>query len=182
MSLQFIRLRAESDGNCFFHSLAKLVCLDWKFDDSRFLRQAVAERFDINCYLLLENGLTATVNILARQQFKHLDRVDLLINKPEIKEALVEDFKRYKSALADPRVWAEEWMIAACSAILGINIFVLTSDDIWISPSALQVGRPVAFIYNWREAHYDPLMLRENATTYKTVAWDKAKAITDLIK
>jgi hypothetical protein len=193
--MRFARKKAIGDGNCFFHALGEMIIADWSPEKSLKMREFISSKFSFDEYLQLENCNLALMNLFeGRPQFNDivltsLDKssLDALAVSPEVREeiktCLEVDWKRYSQKLATPGVWAEEWMVGFSATVLGINILIYTSDSIWMSSRSLQEGKPVAFIFNWTNFHYDPLMMIDDAEVFhNTVHWERAEEILKLVK
>jgi uncharacterized protein YdeI (YjbR/CyaY-like superfamily) len=103
-----------------------------------------------------------------------------------MRQCILQDYEMYKSLLGSNGAWAEEWMISFAATALRLNILIYTSDKVWISARTLQQECPVVFIFNWKDAHYDPLFLEtiiDNDLFLNTITpWKDAKAIIKMVK
>jgi hypothetical protein len=210
-NMRFARKQAIGDGNCFFHALAELITGPKSIKKGEFtpydsrraleLREKLAQLFTLEQYVNLDNCITATINLLSRPQFEKIytnninSPITTLINndsqfseevKSSMRQCILQDYEMYKSLLGSNGAWAEEWMISFAATALRLNILIYTSDKVWISARTLQQECPVVFIFNWKDAHYDPLFLEtiiDNDLFLNTITpWKDAKAIIKMVK
>lgn len=147
--LTLVRGHAIGDGNCFFHSLGQLIEPDYDREKGIELRERIADSFD-------------------EQEYQDMNGF------------VEEPYDEFKEMFSDPREWANESMIAYTAKALNINILIYHSErKRLIGAGPIIPNRPVVFIFNWDQGHFDP-MFGENGQ--KIFEWNQVQDnIKDLI-
>lgn len=174
----FIIEKSYGDGNCFFHSVLKLIypehlppglnLPDDSPESGHKLRRFIERMFTLKDYVEMLGGAYAQERLNINYPYQAGDEllnVIQLANKqtPELKERMKEkiqkNYERFKKKFANWSEKADEGMIEFTARKLRLNILIYNTaiPGRFVSARNIIKNRSSIFVYNWNQDHFDPL-------------------------
>lgn len=172
-----VKKNAIGDGNCFFHSLARLYLDDYqeRRQEGIALRRLVAESLTLKKYVEIGNGIVAKLDLVeasgintTQHEFDTMNALQIARNRrdPTLYRILKDNFSKFQRAFMTTHVYADEYMLEYTARYLKINIIVVGDNGTITSPRKLVKRYKSVFVYNYFENHYEPLVGIDGETMF----------------
>jgi hypothetical protein len=172
-----VKKSAIGDGNCFYHSLARLYLDDYRGTrhEGTSLRRLVAESLTLKKYVEIGNGLLAKLDLVeasgintTQHEFDSMNALQISRNRrdPNLYRILKDNFSKFHRAFMTTHVYANEYMLEYTARYLRINIIVVGNNGTITSPRRLVKRYTSVFVYNYFENHYEPLVGIDGETMF----------------